>query len=244
MARVHRWDLLHPDEVVRFFPGLITTAGHADLPLELLEQAVAAGWRRVLARARATSTRRDETQEAAWFPAQGPLRAAVDWLLGERPEAEIAGEDGAIPALEALLARRRAGQRVPYTEPLALTLAFHAGVHPAYLWDEALPLHEVATAIGWIGVLARGRRALLPRDIAATLADGIALGANATGRCRDHRFGLCGLDAPQWGLLGRAASRCLAGKRDLVRLTPAMRRARAETADRTGPALAAGVSHR
>lgn len=247
IARVDRWDLVHPDEVLRFFPGLVATAGNAAVLLDLLEQAVAVRWWRIGARGghrpvlqsvRAEALARiGDTHEAAWFPSPGPLRSALDRLRGAQPESAGAGEAAAVLTLDALLAQRRAGRMLPYTDHLALTLAFQAGIHPAYLWSEALPLHESATAIGWLGVLARGRRALLPRDIAATLAGSIAEDEGASGRLRDQRFGLCGLTPAQWGLIGRAARRCLEGRRDIVRLKPTMHPARL-------PPIMAGATHR
>ena len=96
-----------------------------------------------------------------------------------------------------------------------------------------------ATAIGWLGVVARGRDALLPPDIAATLADTIA-GTEAAGRPRDQRFALCGFTPAQWGALGLTARRCLDGRREPVRLSQAVRPA----AERDGPALPAGAVHR
>ena len=242
LVRVDRWDLVHPDEFLRFFPGLVATAADAAVLPERLEQAVAVRWRRMTTRgapdlalrslpAKALA-RLGEAHESEWFPAPGPLRSILDQLLGPLGEIPAPGEDAAILTLDALLAARRAGWTPPYTEHAALTVAFHAGIHPAYLWSEAVPQHESATAVGWLGVVMRGRRAFLPGDIAATLAGCIAEGPEETGRLRDQRLALCGFTPTQWGLIGRAARRCLEGKRDVVRLSAAARPSPFRTSDR------------
>ena len=243
LARVDRWDLVHPDEALRYFPRLVPTARDASLLLALLEQAVAVRWRRrslhglhpplVQSLPAEALSRIGDAYAEAWFPSAGPLRSVLDRMFAERPEEGGAGEDAAMLALDGLLTLRRAGRAAPYTDHLALTLAFSAGIHPAYVWDEALPLHEVATAIGWLGVVARGRPALLPGDIAATLAGSIGESAEATGRLRDQRFARCGLTPSQWGSIGRAARRCLDGKRDIVRLARITRPPRIQDRDLT-----------
>lgn len=57
----------------------------------------------------------------------------------------------------------------PYDEEWAMSFAFHSGVHPAYIWPEALGSHEALTTAGWLGVVARGRPALMPREVASCL---------------------------------------------------------------------------
>lgn len=252
LARVDRWDLVHPDELLRAFPALVASAGRSALLIGRLEEAVAVRWRRL----RGGSSSRDlhlksldadalvrlaEDHEASWFPPRGPLRSALGHLLGTGSGlgAPGSGEEAAVLALDDLLAALRAGRAAPYAEHRALSLAFHAGIHPAHVWSEALALHECATAIGWLGVVARGRDALLPPDIAATLADTIA-GTEAAGRPRDQRFALYGFTPAQWGALGLTARRCLEGRREPVRLSQAVRPA----AERDGPALPAGAVHR
>lgn len=143
--------------------------------------------------------------------------------------------------LDAILVQWRGGRTVPYAEHLALTLAFHAGIHPRYVWSEALPLHELATAVGWVGMVARGRHALLPRDIAATLADTIVTGADRTGHLQDPRWSLCGLTPRQWGVIGRAARRCLEGRQELIWLDPARRPVRLRVDGRHGAAPTSSV---
>lgn len=257
VARVDRWDLVHPDELLRVFPALVASASRSALLIGHLEEAVAVRWRRLRARANARDlrlqslhagalTRLADDHETAWFPPSGPLRSLFSQLLGTGSHivAPSPGEEAALLALDDLLTTLRAGRAVPYTEHRALGLAFHAGIHPAYVWSEALALHECATAMGWLGVVARGRDALLPPDIAATLADTIAAGTQVTWRLRDQRFALCGFTPAQWGAIGRAARRCLDGRREPVRLSRATRPTRMAAAERGSPALPAGAVHR
>lgn len=257
VARVDRWDLVHPDEMLRLFPALIAASGQSALLIGRLEQALAVRWHRLRVRAgghglRLESfdanalTRLAEAHEAAWFPLPGPLQSAMDRLLGTGPGfgAENAGEEAAVLALDDLLTSLRAGSAVAYAEPRALSLTFYAGIHPAYVWSEALALHDCATAIGWLGVVARGHGALLPPDIAATLADSIAESAQGAGRPRDKRFAFCGLTPLQWGSIGRAARQCLAGKRDIVRLRHDTRLSTVRAKERDAPRLPTGSLHR
>lgn len=257
VARVDRWDLVHPDEVLRLFPALIAASGKSTLLIGRLEQALAVRWHQLRVRAgghglrlksfdaNALTTLAD-VHEAAWFPLPGPLQSAMDWLLGSGPGsgAQNAGEEAAVLALDDLLIALRAGSAVPYAEPRALSLAFYAGIHPAYIWSEALTLHDCATAIGWLGVVACGRGALLPPDIAATLSDSIVEGTQGAGRPRDQRFAFCGLTPPQWGSIRRAARQCLEGKRDIVRLRHATRPSTVRVKERDAPRLPTGTLHR
>lgn len=245
-SRVGRWDLVHPDELLRLFPALVGTGHQSALLIGRLEEAIAVRWRRTRAShvgrrlegvdANALTTPAD-VLEAAWFPSRGLLRSTIERLLGTGKgiEAPTVGEEAAVVALDDLLMVLRTGRVTPYAEHRALTLAFYAGIHPASLWPEALPLHECATAIGWLGVVARGRDALLPPDIASTLADSVT---EVTERPRDQRFAVCGFTASQWSFLGRAARQCLQGRRDIVRLNHARR------TGRHVPALSAGAVHR
>lgn len=258
VARVDRWDLVHPDELVRLFPALVASASRSELLIGHLEEAVAVRWRRIRARTNGRDlrlqsldagalTRLADDHEAAWFPPSGPLRSLLGQLLGtgSRIEAPSPSEEAALLALDDLLTALRAGRAVPYTEHRALGLAFHAGIHPAYIWSEALELHECATAMGWLGVVARGRDALIPPDIAATLADTIAAGMQATGRPRDQRFALCGLTPAQWGAVGLEARQCLGGRQEPLRLSRATRpTGGTAVAERGSPALPAGAVHR
>ena len=231
VAAVDRWDRVHPDEVLRLFPALAGTPERLAVVTSRLEQAIAIRWRRLHGRSgrqahclqsleQSALTALADVHDRIWFPRPGRLQAAADRLRGTGPGvlAAAAGEAAALHMLDDLLVALQSGQVMPYAEHRALSLAFYAGVHPGYLWSEALAQHECATAIGWLGVVARGRDALLPSDIAATLADSIVGSDETAGRPRDQRFALCGLAPMQWGVIGRAAQRRLEGHRDVVRL--------------------------
>lgn len=255
VAGVDRWDRVHPDEMLRLYPALVATAVRSQPLIGRLEQAIAVRWRRLSMRAGGQALRLrslDENaltlladaHERAWFSHAGRLRSALDRLLGigPGPVAPTPGEEAAVLALDDILIAWRDGRTAPYAEHRALNLAFYAGIHPAYLWREAVTVHECATAIGWLGVVARGRDALLPRDVAATLADSIVRSAAATGWPRDQRFALCGLTPFQWGAIGEAARHCLEGDRKIVRLRHAATRVGLRSSGRRTPALPARES--
>ncbi len=257
IAGLHTWAAVHPDEFIRLFPRLARSGGPCPEPL-LRHLTEAIGVRLSLLRKAgrpvpATAGLRCQDIAAidaaclrAWFPSASGWRA-----LGQRlrrrtgPDAgRTDGMDTAVLLLDPLLGALKAGRHPPYAESLGLGLAFHAGIHPAYLWDEAFPSHECGMAVGWLGIVARGRSAMLPLDIAGLLAEAIDLRDDRTSRPRDPRLAFCPLSAAQWASLGLAARRRLAGRCEPVRLTHSTRIPHVAPLQVDGRAMAAGAAPR
>lgn len=196
---VTRWDELHPDEAVRLFPRLIGTPD--------AREGVAARLAAAMRERHTPRSRRDLAP--AWWGS---------WIVRARhlPDDDVMG------AAAAVLGALQAGQAPICTDVSAFAVAFVAGVHPAYLWPETAVLAERWTAVGWLGVLCRGRSALMPLDVAQTLSETIVSAGPAGGQTRDPRLASCGLSGAEWCDLARFASRRLRGRRDVVRL-PAWR---------------------
>ena len=74
------------------------------------------------------------------------------------------------------------GDAIPsYDEDHALLVSFFCGVHPAYIWPEALLSHERFTTFTWLGKAYRCRRAFVPQEVASYLCDVLTI----TGSCLD-----------------------------------------------------------
>ena len=58
-----------------------------------------------------------------------------------------------------------------FTAENAALVASQSGIHPAYMWPEALLTHDRFATIAWLGQIGRCRRALIPPEVATTLAD-------------------------------------------------------------------------
>lgn len=125
------------------------------------------------------------------------------------------GDKAILELLDQLLAEIDADGVRAYDPESAALFAFTTGIHPAYIWCEALLSHEVFKAMGWLGHLARGRPAFMPRDVALYVNDVVHVSAAAT-----VIDGLCpalALEPAAAKALRSAAKRCLEGRFALVR---------------------------
>ena len=191
------WHQVSPDEHLRLFPRLVAGAG-AGAPSAA-----------VLARVAASM---DVARRGS---ARGMKGLAA--LRDGPPLAAPVGDD-TLAMLDGIVREGWAGHLPGFVETTAFALAFVARLHPAYLWPEAAASAGSLTAAGWIGVLATGRPALMPLEIAEILTDIVRSERPSAGCLRDPRFAICGLDDTQWSSLARYAARRLRGKRDTIRL--------------------------
>lgn len=248
-AAVDRWEQLTPDEYIRFFPRLGDRAGAppAEVGQHLTEAVAVRVWRRGPDGLGLSLAGLDPCALAAlgcgaadrWFAPPSRLGRAMGWLAGRRPART--DDTAALQQLAGLVAILREGRVPAYTEKVAMVVAFHGGLHPAYLWSEALAWADSGTALGWLGVLARGWAAFMPAEAAAPIIDAVVPGPDGTARLRDARFAACGLSPAQWGALARAAHAAAEGHGTVVRLIPAGRRAPARTGT-NDPALPAAAA--
>ena len=174
LARVDDWACCSPDEYLRIFPQLVPR--DRVLPLVLwthLEDCVAArAWRLrfvgEISALRSLDADKVETLGpqvcASWFS----RRADVRWTLrgGGIADDDLAAELDGLRFVDDML-RAVIDTTVPaFDESLATSFAFCTGIHPVYLWPEAVLAHQLHTAAAWLGHVGRGRRAYMPSDIA------------------------------------------------------------------------------
>ena len=128
----------------------------------------------------------------ASLPAEAPHRSKrrfADGLTdagdGEIPDegAQLAGSqlwpEPSTPRaeLKALLNALRLGITPGYESKLAASLAFWIGLHPLYIWQEALLSHEMFLTLGWLGHVRHRGGAWMPAAVAEYLVDVIAIDA-------------------------------------------------------------------
>ena len=228
MWAVRDWALCSPDEYIMLFPRLIPQGGEVSPVLRAhLESCVAArAWRLAKLDGRgATGALRSHLphpdagvrHHRDWFSdddtvtrllrSVGRLRTPIDRIEAERT---------LLTFLDSVLFEIQ-GERVPsWSDSSEASLAFGAGIHPAYVWPRATASPERGIAAGWLGHLDRGRTALMPLPVADYLLDVFGRGE----ACSDRQMaGLAGSEAAV-AILLRAARRRSAGHDPSIRLSP------------------------
>ncbi len=118
-------------------------------------------------------------EHGPWFAGAGPgpvRSVSPDRALDE-------GE--AFALVVALRGEIDRGALRPLDRDEAAIFAVVTGIHPAYLWPEALLSHEFYTAAGWLGHLWRRGRADMPRDLADYFDDVLDAGGDGPPGTRD-----------------------------------------------------------
>ena len=217
---IHSWDDIDADQYIRFYPHLVPRDGVVPSPvIRRLESCVA---ERILRCRRASlataglsmglaeAERIGAGPEATLYPRASGLGA---WLA-RRGAAAIAREHDEALVLDRVLDLVRRGALADL--PQTALFASLSGIHPAYVWPAAVVTQERDAAAGWFGVLARGRPATMPSDIAAYLLD-ILVWREGVCRVRDRPLAdlLHGVVRP--ATLRRAAERAQRGERVVVR---------------------------
>ena len=102
-------------------------------------------------------------------------RSRDDWFMTDSafPEAERAGESAVLAFIDSVLSEVHDGSLREFKRVDAAAFAYATGIHPAYLWPEALLSHELFTAMGWLGHYQRRRVVTMPPDVGDYLADTI-----------------------------------------------------------------------
>ena len=182
IIRVNDWGCCSSDEFVRVFPRLIPSDGRLpDTLLRHLTTCVAVrAWRvqqiaaRKLAQnwsARSITATDVETIGRQchwdWFRLAPVPRSLFRFTRNAAvSDHDRRCEEEALAFVDSILWDSRNGSLGPFQERRAAYVAFFTGMHPVYLWAEAMLSHELYTAVGWLGHLSRGRQALMPADIA------------------------------------------------------------------------------
>ena len=228
MVQVHDVDLCDDDELTLFYPGLRRRPAHLRRRcLAILEHTRFGG---VKADRRPPAGERGAREAGTSVAFEGgplPQKASQPFRW---PEAE---DD--MPAEQALEA-----------------FAFETSLHPAYVWRGAEFRHEHLTVYAWLGHLGRGRPALMPAAVAATLRTtpefaalsapfGPALAAQGISHDDLQRAALRRLDGEQVVVRPRpgrsAVSRLWRGRQALLAPVRRWQGARGSTSDRTGGTL-------
>jgi hypothetical protein len=230
-ASTTSWELCSTDEFLRVFPRLIPSCNSVPICIVAhLEECLAVLTWRMSRRGTTTQPIKEgsatpqesnisgQLREPYWFP------DAPAWMriFVSRTEPSIAGEREAEAALyiDRLLAELRTGTLPPFREDGSARFAYWTGVHPVYLWPEALVSHELFTAIGWLGYSIRGRGAMLPRDIAEYFCQVLVRDGSGT-YCTDDEILASYIRSPEMAkALHNFANRRLAGYQSICHLQP------------------------
>ena len=94
----------------------------------------------------------------------------------------------------------------PFSDDSAALVAFFTGVHPAYIWPEALLSHDRFATVGWLGHVERHGRALMPLEVAQYVLEVIVHASGGFGLVDPRLSTFLGPD-PVPGNLRRAAER-------------------------------------
>jgi hypothetical protein len=111
-------------------------------------------------------------------PLTAEERATVEHLF-DRDRPSWMQEAAILEAIRHML--RRACSEITDTPSLenALLGSIHTGINASYVYPEHAYAHELLTAGAWLGVLLKGRRALMPKAVADVFMESEARGAES-----------------------------------------------------------------
>ncbi len=184
------------DDLFRVFPRLVPRDG-------AVPDALKSHLSRCLAiRALRLSRQTDDVSSGAstGLPSLASMNSAETLALARRSpndwfETEIAGAEAgraadaeAVTFIDAVLSELDDDTLRDFDPEDAGTFAYTTGIHPAYLWPQALPSHELFTAIGWLGHYQRRRPVTMPIDVVDYFADTILRGPDGIAALREPLF--------------------------------------------------------
>ena len=192
------WDQVSADEYVRFFPGLSERSRGIQQLLDYLSDCVAARvWRvrhhhgmspNAPLKSMSLAEALDRGAEAKldfYAPMSLARRAAARLYPAAGHAGDAFGEQWALALVDLVLCCLRAGQGMPFEPGTTAAFAFASGIHPSNIWPEAITSVERDSTAGWLGIVERGRAALMPADIADYLLDVIEADAGRDRSSRD-----------------------------------------------------------
>ena len=102
-------------------------------------------------------------------------RSRDDWFTTDaaRSQAERDAEAAVLAFIDTVLSEVDDGSLRDFDPDDAAVFAHTTGIHPAYLWPEALLSHELFTALGWLGHYQRRKPVTMPPDVVDYFADTI-----------------------------------------------------------------------
>ena len=114
-------------------------------------------------------------------------RSRNDWFKTDAPGpgAERAAESAVLAFIDAVSSEVNDGALRDFALEDAALFAHATGIHPAYVWPEALLSHEFFTALGWLGHYQRRRFVTMPSDVVDYFADTIVLNHDGVAELRE-----------------------------------------------------------
>jgi len=107
-------------------------------------------------------------------------RATVGHLPLDRDRPSWMQEAAILAAIRHMLRRACSEATDTLSLETALLASMHTGINAAYVYPEHAYAHELLTAGAWLGVLLKGRRALMPRAVADVFMESEARGTKST----------------------------------------------------------------
>jgi hypothetical protein len=171
LTRVRDWSHVTTDELVRLFPALVPTDGRVPAPIAEL----------VAAQAEAIDA---STRAAIGAPSGGVLSFGKN-SAGDHARRKAA--NGEASAADAAFLRRAVSHEAPRDADSwdMARFAYLAGVHPAYVWPQAVTVAAWGATAAWLGALARRGAAYLPVEVAEYIADVAPVDADGVASIRD-----------------------------------------------------------
>ncbi len=165
-----------PDDLFRLFPRLMPRDGVVPDALKSHLSLCSAARHRECCTLNGSSEASITLPSVDGLPAldlarPAPACASNADLAGPETERDVDGE--ALAFIDAILSEIDRGALRDFDPGDAALFAHATGLHPAYIWPEALVSHELFTTIGWLGHYRRRRIVAMPVDVADYFADTI-----------------------------------------------------------------------
>ncbi len=222
------WETCVTDEYIRLFPRLIPQGGLTPGPLlDHLQQCIIARAWQLHVSGSLPVTLRSVTpdqivktgQEAfdSWF--DGPTwleRLVLQIRLPSRGFRSLEHSSDLL-FLDGVLSESRAGPPSEIGESAMTRFASLSGIHPAYFWKSGLLSHQRETAAAWLGILKRGRAALIPLDVAEYLLSVVGEGDDGQLIVSDQAISMLLRGAISVEQIWEASCAKVAGEKPLVR---------------------------
>ena len=239
LAKTNSWDLVSEDEMVFYFPKL---AAHANGCPPRIQQyllgCIAAMTLRIRLRGevhgrlhsvtfeqidafgREFSSRRFDDRNLRTKGLLESWRRLGSWFSEPRQTDVLSDIDG-VSLLDAVLCRLQNGELFAFDCESSAAFVFFSGIHPAYCCSYASNWEYRDVVAGWLGVLDRGRTAIMPMGVAEYLADAIRCDAQGNRQLAEPILSRMLRRTTNPEKLLRAANATLSGRQTSVRLPPA-----------------------
>jgi hypothetical protein len=236
------WELLSSDEMIRVFPRLASKGGiPAPAVIDRLHECVAVlAWCLRDSGGASRRGRQPDIEDVVGEPksvtphfvATTGRDGAARWFCGRRwPKRNLVGLAArhapdldrytqALALIDDIASEIGRGNLRAYDSRTAAEIAYWTGIHPIYLWPDALLSNAFYTSVGWIGHAERYGQAFMTRDIADYFMSALVMDGMRKARVLDTRLQPYLRSARDAALIFGSARRCLRGSRPIIRLAP------------------------